>query len=200
MKNLTKLLVAIVLLIAIGILGHQVYLWGRREIQQELFPIRYEEYVLAAAEKHDIEPALIFAVILAESSFRSYVISPAGAGGLMQLMPSTFEWLVERRRLDYVADDVFNPAVNIDFGAYYLRMQYNRFGNWDHALMAYNAGSGTVSSWLNNPELTQDGLIIHDRIPFRETRNYVQRVNNALAEYRRLYYEGHIQRPLSNSN
>jgi len=189
MKKLTKLFIAILLLVALGISGYHVFPLVQREIDRWRHPIHYEEYVMAAARQHDIEPARIFAVILAESGFRYDAVSRAEAKGLMQFMPATFEWLVRLRGLDYDADDVFTPSVNIDFGAFYLRFLYNQLGDWDHVHMAYNAGLSNVQAWLGRPELLENGRIVHELIPFGETRRYIQRVNNAISEYRRLYFD-----------
>ncbi|MCL2212357.1 MAG: lytic transglycosylase domain-containing protein, partial [Oscillospiraceae bacterium] len=129
-------------------------------------------------------------VVLTESSFRYAIISPAGAGGLMQIMPATFEWIANNRRIEHNPDDVFVPRVNIDFGTFYLRRLYNHFGDWEHAIIAYNAGMGNVGRWLQDPELVDEyGRIIHELIPFGETRNYIGRVNRAWERYREILAE-----------
>lgn len=109
-----------------------------------------------AASRYRLPEALIKGVIRAESDFRSDAVSPAGACGLMQLMPGTAEELG--------VDDPFNIDANIDGGSRYLRKMLDLFeGDVKQALMAYNAGPGTVRRYEGN-------------VPYQETRQYVDRV------------------------
>jgi soluble lytic murein transglycosylase-like protein len=118
-----------------------------------------DRIVKEAAEKHRVDPALIRAVIQAESGWNNSAVSRRGAAGLMQLHPATAQRLG--------VQDVFNPQQNVDAGARYLGTLLERYnGNLDLALAAYNAGEGAVDRHGGIP-------------PFRETRNYVQKVQNA---------------------
>ena len=118
-----------------------------------------EKLVREAAERHRMDPALVRAVIETESNWNPKAYSHKGAGGLMQLIPTTAQ--------RYGAYDVFDPQQNIDAGVKYLRTLLERYnGNLDLALAAYNAGEGAVDRAHGVPS-------------YRETRNYVQRVQNA---------------------
>jgi soluble lytic murein transglycosylase-like protein len=118
-----------------------------------------EKIVREAAERHHVDPALVRAVIETESNWNPRAFSRKGAGGLMQLIPTTAQ--------RYGANDLFNPEQNIDAGVRHLKMLLLRYnGNLDLALAAYNAGEGTVDRFGGIP-------------PIRETRNYVQKVQNA---------------------
>ncbi|HYA96490.1 MAG TPA: lytic transglycosylase domain-containing protein [Methylomirabilota bacterium] len=122
-------------------------------------PDSVDRIVMEAAEKHHVDPALIRAVIETESGWNVGAVSRRGAAGLMQLHPATAQRLG--------VHDIFNPQQNIDAGARYLRALLERYnGNLDLALAAYNAGEGAVDRHGGIP-------------PFRETRNYVQKVQNA---------------------
>ncbi len=117
---------------------------------------RIEDCIMEAAKRYDLPAELIRAVVQAESGFQVHALSPAGAQGLMQLMPGTAQALG--------LTDPFDIDQNIDGGARYLRSMMDRFnGNVGLALSAYNAGPGTVAKY-------------NGRVPYAETRNYVDRV------------------------
>jgi len=118
-----------------------------------------EKLVREAAERHNMDPALVRAVIQTESNWNPTAYSRKGAGGLMQLIPTTAQ--------RYGANDVFNPQQNIDAGVRHLKGLLERYnGNLELALAAYNAGEGAVDR-------------AHGIPAFRETRNYVQKVQDA---------------------
>lgn len=117
----------------------------------------YEALIVEHAEANALNPALVRAVIQAESAFNPRAVSRVGAMGLMQLMPDT------ARELGVL--DPFDPEDNIRGGTKYLRSLLNRFdGNVELALAAYNAGPGAVERYNGVP-------------PYRETRNYVAKIN-----------------------
>jgi soluble lytic murein transglycosylase-like protein len=117
---------------------------------------RYDEIVLAHAQRHALRPELVRAVIQVESGYNPMATSPKGAMGLMQLMPATARELGVRNPYD--------PEENIRGGTAYLRQLLDRYdGNEQLALAAYNAGSGAVDRYGSVP-------------PYRETRDYVRRV------------------------
>jgi len=118
-----------------------------------------EKLVREAADRHRVDPALVRAVIETESNWNPKAYSRKGAGGLMQLIPTT--------AIRYGAYDVFNPQQNIDAGVKHLKWLLERYnGNLDLALAAYNAGEGAVDR-------------AHGIPAYRETRNYVQKVQDA---------------------
>ena len=123
----------------------------------------YDSLIIASALRHGVDPALMKAMMHTESGFNPNARSPVGAQGLMQLMPAT-----ARRFGVYNA---WNPAENIEGAAKYLKFLQGRFGNIQHVIASYNAGEGNVAKYGGIP-------------PFRETRDYVQRV---LSRYNNLY-------------
>ena len=140
-------------------LPSEVSLTGRSRPGLDVDRDGVEKLVREAAERHRMDPALVRAVIETESNWNPKAFSHKGAGGLMQLIPTTAQ--------RYGAYDVFDPQQNIDAGVKYLRTLLERYnGNLDLALAAYNAGEGAVDRAHGVPS-------------FRETRNYVQKVQNA---------------------
>ncbi len=160
----------------------------RNKFEKLSYPTNYSEYVEQASEDYDLEPALIYAVIRTESNFTPDAQSDAGAYGIMQVMPSSFEWLQQQRGVEgtYTAEDLFEPAVCIDYGCYLLRYFYDFYGNERCAVAAYNAGF-VVSDWLSDSNYSSDGETL-DVIPYPETDNYVSRVESAKEMYIKLYY------------
>lgn len=126
---------------------------------------RYRTLIIEASRTNDVPPALVAAIIHAESNFNPKAVSPVGARGLMQIN------YVTQRHLG--VSNVFNPRENVHGGARYLRelLDSNR-GNMRLAIASYNAGPGAVRKFGGIP-------------PYRETRNYVVKVMNLFAEYRR---------------
>ncbi len=135
--------------------GRFVKLRGNGSRKAKYHPDLYNDAILAAADEHQVDPALIKAVIHAESAFNPYAVSPKGAQGLMQLMPSTGRMMGLR--------NPFSPTSNIRAGTRYLATLLKRFRDESHAIAAYNAGEAPVSRYGGIP-------------PYAETRAYVRRV------------------------
>jgi len=133
----------------------------QRRVQRVPRDWRYDGLIGLTAREHQLQPALVKAVIAAESNFDAHAVSRKGAQGLMQLMPQTAAALG--------VDDPLHPLDNVRGGARYLREMLDRYGDLERALAAYNAGPEAVDRHGGVP-------------PYRETRDYVRRV---LSYYRR---------------
>lgn len=155
-----------------------------------LFPQKYLEYVDKFSEKYNIEPSLVYAVMLTESHFVPDALSPKGAKGLMQISDITGQWAAQEIGImGYSNDSLYNPEVNIEIGCWYLSKLIIQFDEpLETALAAYNAGSGNVSKWLKNSQYSEDGKTLK-QIPFKETRDYIKKVLTAKKVYEMLYYE-----------
>ncbi|MDO8606757.1 MAG: lytic transglycosylase domain-containing protein [Phaeospirillum sp.] len=142
------------------------------------------------AEDGTPEKALVLALIRQESGFMPEVESPAGARGLMQLLPSTASRVAKALKLQFHADKLDNPDFNIRLGSAYLGDMMSNFeGSYILALASYNAGPGRARRWIReNGDPREPNIDVVDwieMIPFNETRNYVQRVMESVAVYRR---------------
>ncbi len=139
-----------------------------------------------AAEKH-LDPALIAAVIYAETKFDPRP-SSAGAEGLMQILPSTAKFLAHLSGgVRFQTGDLATPAINIAYGSYYLRYLLDHYGGSEMlAVAAYNAGLTNVDEWVASARAEGRELTVEE-IPFPQTREYVRRVQNAQRAYRATY-------------
>jgi soluble lytic murein transglycosylase len=150
-------------------------------------PIAYSDVIRQqAAEKH-LEPALIAAVIYAETKFDPRQ-SSAGAEGLMQILPQTAKFLAHRSgATTFRVSDLGTPDVNIAYGSYYLRYLLNEYhGSTMLALAAYNGGETNVNRWIATARHDGRTLAVSD-IPFPQTRAYVEKVLGVERQYRQTY-------------
>ncbi|MDQ6821051.1 MAG: lytic transglycosylase domain-containing protein [Actinomycetota bacterium] len=148
-------------------------------------PLTDQGIIRAQAAEKRLDPALIAAVIYAETKFNARP-STAGAQGLMQIMPQTAEFLARRSgATTFTTSDLSTPAVNIAYGSYYLRYLLDRYhGDEVLALAAYNGGETNVDRWVSQSGGTPLQI---SQIPFPETRAYVLKVLQAQRDYRQTY-------------
>ncbi len=157
-------------------------------IEKCFYPLEHEEFIREYGDLHEIPYSLLAAVIYAESKFDPDAVSTAGAVGLMQVLPQTAKELAGRMGIEYDEKKLYDPETNIAYGSYYLKYLYNNLGkNWKTALAAYNAGIGRVKSWLEDPAYSDDGVTLKS-IPFKETRDYVEKIEKSKSKYKKLYF------------
>ena len=156
-----------------------------------LYPLAYKDIIFQVSVENKLEPALVAAIIKTESNFRPGAESKVGAKGLMQITTPTGRWIASKLNIqDYREDMLFEPAVNIQFGCWYLRYLHNYYdGNWGLAIAAYNGGHGNVDKWLKDKNISNDGKNLHN-IPFRETRHYVNKIKINHTMYKKIYNWG----------
>jgi len=182
-------LLVLMILIAVILAGLCTLVFtGYRKYLHTAYPLQYEDIILQMSEEYNVTPSLICAVICTESHFIPDAASHAGAVGLMQLTPETFTWAQVRAGVtDQLGEDALtDPATNIRYGTFTLKLLHEMFEDPTAALAAYNAGQGNVSRWLKDPAYSADGVHL-DAIPYEETANYVKKVKNAQTIYKELY-------------
>jgi soluble lytic murein transglycosylase len=160
---------------------------GEKAVREVTLPLRHEDIIRQQARAKHLDPALVAAVIYAETKFRARR-SPAGAEGLMQITPDTARFIAHRSGgTSFRESDLSDPQINIQYGTYYLRYLLDRYGgNETLALAAYNGGEGNVDNWLVKASKRAQQFTTDD-IPFPETRAYVGRVEQARTDYRSTY-------------
>lgn len=153
-------------------------------VNRRCYPLKFREEVFSACEDFSIDKALVFAVIKVESDFNKDAVSSKGAVGLMQIKPSTAEYIAQKTFT--TSYDLYSPKTNIRFGVWYLRYLILRFEDISVALCAYNAGEGNVSLWLKNREYSLDGRTLN-KIPYPETDAYLKKIEKSRKKYVKLY-------------
>lgn len=151
------------------------------------YPAYYLDVVLQAADRFNIDPLLMFSLIRHESLFDTYATAAAGEKGLTQVIPSTADYIAsELGYMGFNHNLLFRPALGVEFGAFYLAEQLNRFdGNVTAALAGYNAGPGRAIGWLDMSGGDHDLFLT--AITIDSTRGYVQRIYSFYNIYRTLY-------------
>jgi soluble lytic murein transglycosylase len=158
-----------------------------RAVREVTLPLRHEDIIRQQARDKDLDPALVAAIIYAESKFRDQT-SSTGAKGLMQIQPETAKFIAQRTGgTRFEIADLGSPQINIQYGTWYLRYLLGQHdGNVVLAVASYNAGETNVARWVEESSGGGRRFRIGD-IPFPETRAYVQRVLDAERDYRREY-------------
>jgi soluble lytic murein transglycosylase len=153
------------------------------------YPRPYQELVQSAADEFELDPLLIWSVMRVESRFDPDALSLADARGLMQIIPSTQNWIAEQLEIELQPGDAYLPEINIRMGSWYLKYLLDYFdGDLELAILAYNGGFANVEAWQADP-LVSDREDLLRWIGFGETREYLQRVMLDYLVFQELYGE-----------
>jgi soluble lytic murein transglycosylase len=179
-RGLTTLIGITLIALAVGLLVTQL----QHAQREPRLPLSDASVIRAQAADKQLDPALIAAVIYAESKFEPRT-SSAGALGLMQILPETANFIAGKSGgTRFTTSDLATPAINLAYGSWYLRYLLHHYdGRELPAIAAYNAGLANVDRWLAH----SGGSLSVGDIPFPETQAYVQRVLQAQREYRASY-------------
>ena len=175
------------------IIGFMLMLRPAQRVQQDIYPVEYKDAILESCERHGVSPYLVCAIIKCESNWREEVVSNVGAVGLMQVMPSTATTLSGNGYVDadaFPPENLASPIVNIEYGCATLEFLSRQLSSDEEVIAAYNAGLGTVQTWLAEPGDTP----FRERITYAETSLYLGRVLEALVRYEELYDLGLSER------
>ena len=154
---------------------------------EALFPRPYWLDLKRYAEQNALDPYLVASLIRQESEFNPSAISHANAWGLMQLLPVTGKKVAKEVKLRHFnTNQLLTPATNLQLGTRYFRSMVDKFGAFEYALAAYNAGSDRVQDWLSQGKY-RDPQEFVESIPFTETREYVQAILRNTNVYRQIY-------------
>jgi soluble lytic murein transglycosylase len=182
-----RVIAGVVAIATLGLAAVVLYPMLHHAVKEITLPLRHEDIIRQQAARKHLDPALIAAVIYAESKFNARD-SSTGAKGLMQIQPDTARFIARRSGgTAFTVADLSDPQTNISYGSYYLRYLLDRYdGNATLALAAYNGGETNVDGWIRTSGHGRAGFRASD-IPFSETRAYVDRVLQARRDYRDNY-------------
>jgi peptidoglycan lytic transglycosylase len=152
-----------------------------------LFPKAYWPDLKKFSEENALDPYLVASLVRQESEFNPNAVSRANAVGLMQLLPKVGKGMAKQEKIRHFSpQQLFTPAVNLRLGTRYFRGMVDKFGSFEYALAAYNAGDNRVQAWLSQGKY-RDVPEFVESIPFTETREYVQAIMRNASVYRQLY-------------
>ena len=173
-------LVLVLVVAAVVVLG----VW--EALERYMYPVKYESLVESNAAEWQVPETLIFATIQTESGFDPEARSDVGARGLMQMTEETFDWLRTKEDLgdpNLTFEDLDEPEVSIAYGTYFLQLLLNEFdGDIRTAMSAYHAGRGSVHSWLEQKQYSDNGVTLN-AIPKQDTEHYVGKIQKAMSHY-----------------
>ncbi|QJD83924.1 lytic transglycosylase domain-containing protein [Cohnella herbarum] len=154
-----------------------------------IYPISFQEEIKKNAATYDLDPLLIAAIIRVESNYRLNAVSPKGAVGIMQIMPETAKWILQKDDFGSITvkDAGREAHAGIALGSWYVKELNRQFdGKLIVSLAAYNAGPGKVRQWLEKGTWDGEEQTLRN-IPYGETRHYVQRVMYYYKKYQKVY-------------
>lgn len=158
-----------------------------RAYWEALFPRPYWNDLKRFSTRNELDPYLVASLIRQESEFNPGAVSNKNAVGLMQLLPKTGKLVAKEEKMRHFrANQLLTPSVNLQLGTKYFRTMVDKFGSFEYALAAYNAGDDRVKDWLSAGNF-RDPQEFVESIPFTETREYVQAILRNASVYRQLY-------------
>lgn len=150
-----------------------------------LYPFAFSECVISESKRFNIKPELLLSMMKVESNFNTSAISPAGAAGLMQLMPPTAKGISKELKINRY--DLLDPCTSITFGANYISWLDRYYkGQIEYMVSGYNAGAGNVDKWKAR-EKNRDIDYFSEFTPFDETRDYIFRTKKYFIQYVSIY-------------
>lgn len=161
----------------------------RTRVEKTLYPCKYSVLVEQYAAEYDLDPLLVYSFVRTESGFDPDATSSVEARGLMQMTEETFLWMRSKLAAgeNVTFDDLYDPAVSLRYGCYYLHLCLQRYnGDVATAAAAYHSGWGTVDTLLQMEEHSTDGVTLQG-FPYNQMHHYVEKITACYAVYTRLY-------------
>lgn len=179
--KLMYIVLAAAVLIGLVVYSQRIYL-------KNAYPVKYSEFIEKYSSEYGLDPYFIYAVIRTESDFKQTATSSIGARGLMQVTEETFDW-IKGRLGDNAStfDSMYDPETAVRYGVYLISYLRDVLGDEENVLCGYHAGVNRAKEWLSDEKYTQNGNILTDKIPYGDTRLYVNKVMETYRIYLKLY-------------
>jgi len=183
-KTIIKIVLSIIL-IAILVVG---LVFSQKLYLKKAYPVKYSEYVEKYSQEYDLDPYFVYSIIRTESDFSKNALSSVGARGLMQITEETFDWIKGKLKdTESSFDSMYDEETAIRYGTYLLYYLKQTLGSEQNLLCGYHAGVNRAKGWLEDSEISQNGEIIVDSIPYPDTKQYVKKVMKTFEIYKKLY-------------
>ena len=176
---------AVVLILALLV---WLFVYSQRLYFKNAYPIKFEKYVEKYSEQYELDPHFVYAVIRTESDFTETATSSVGARGLMQVTEATFDWIKNRLKdKERTFDSMYEGEKAVQYGCYLLSYLKETLGSEQNVLCGYHAGVNRAKDWLSDDEISKNGQIIYENIPYPDTKQYVDKVMKTYRMYQKLY-------------
>ena len=185
-KSKTGIVILCFLLLIAVLIGGIYY--SNKKLERESYKREFNAYVDKYSSEYGVDSLLVYAFIFTESGFNPNAISDAGATGLMQIMPDTYEWIKFRMKdkESESYEDMLIPEINIKYGTYLISLLQEEFQTVPETAAAYHAGRTEVNDWLKNSEVSSNGKTL-DVIPISQTDYYVEKIVKNYDKYKEFY-------------
>ncbi len=176
---------AVVLILALLV---WLFVYSQRLYFKNAYPIKFEKYVEKYSQEYELDPHFVYAVIRTESDFTESATSSVGARGLMQVTEPTFDWIKNRLKdKESTFDSMYEGEKAVQYGCYLLSYLKEALGSEQNILCGYHAGVNRAKDWLSDDEISKNGQIIYENIPYPDTKQYVDKVMKTYQMYQKLY-------------
>ena len=191
MQKNVKLAFKIILGIMLSALLIFLVVFSQRFYLKKAYPIKHTEFVEKYSKQYQLDELFVYALIRTESDFSQNATSSIGARGLMQITEETFDWIKGKLKdKESTFDSMYDAQTAVEYGCYLISYLKDTLGSEQNLLCGYHAGVNRAKSWLKDDEISQNGQIIVDKIPFPDTKQYVNKVMETYEMYKKLYEIG----------
>ena len=175
-----------------GLLAAVLLVWmlvhSQRLYLKKAYPVKYSQYVEKYSQEYNLDPLFVYSIIRTESDFIESAQSSVGARGLMQFTEETFEWVKSRLKdSESTFDSIYDAKTSVRYGAYLIWYLKDTLGTEENVLCGYHAGINRAKIWIADDEICENGKIITEKIPYPDTKQYVNKVMEAYKMYQKLY-------------
>jgi len=188
MYKTVKISIRVIVGLLIGALLIGLFVYSQRLYLKKAYPVKYSELVEKYCQEYELDPLFVYSVIRTESDFTENAVSSANARGLMQFTKDTFDWV--KSKLKYTEstfDSMYDAETSVRYGVYLISYLSDVLESDVNVLCGYHAGINCAREWLEDEQISTDGNINIEHIPYPDTKQYVNKVLETYQIYQKLY-------------